>query len=116
MAPDAATTGFERAARVEDLPEGTLLGVETTRGERICLVNSGGTIHAVSDTCTHQDFAMAEGLLVDDCTIECIWHGARFDLRTGAARKLPAEEPLPVYEVRVVDGWILVGARTKVSV
>jgi 3-phenylpropionate/trans-cinnamate dioxygenase ferredoxin subunit len=103
---------FEAVARVDDIPEGELLAVEKSDGTRICLVNlGGGEILALSDSCTHQDFPMAAGTLLPDGTIECAWHGARFDCRTGAVRKPPATEPIPVYEVRVADGDVLVGAR-----
>ncbi len=105
---------FELVARVEDVPEGGLLGVEKADGERICLINHKGEIHAVSNNCTHQDFPMSEGYLVPSaggCVIECTWHGAAFDCVTGAVRKQPAVEPLPVYHVRVTDGNIFVGGR-----
>ncbi|MDQ3811170.1 MAG: non-heme iron oxygenase ferredoxin subunit [Chloroflexota bacterium] len=105
---------FELVARVEDVTEGTLLGVEKADGERICLINHNGEIHAVSNNCTHQDFPMSEGYLVPSaggCIIECTWHGAAFDCVTGAVKKQPAVEPLPVYHVRVTDGNIFVGGR-----
>ena len=35
-----------------------------------------------------------------DGTIECAWHGARFDRRTGDVRRHPATDPLAVFEVR----------------
>ncbi|MGH7665445.1 MAG: Rieske (2Fe-2S) protein [Gemmatimonadaceae bacterium] len=102
--------GFEPLARLEDLPDGTLLPVRRTSGERICLVNDGGELYAVSDVCTHQDFPMSEGQICDGA-IECIWHGARFDLRSGAVLRAPATDPLPRYEVRVENDEILVGPR-----
>ena len=98
-------------AHVDDVPEGELLRVERGDGEPVCLANLGGEIVAVSDTCTHQDFPLSMGALLPDGTIECAWHGARFDCRTGAVRRLPADEPLPVYDVRVRDGAIYVGPR-----
>jgi 3-phenylpropionate/trans-cinnamate dioxygenase ferredoxin subunit len=101
---------FEFVARVEDVPDGALLGVETMTGHKICLYNLGGRIGAVSNVCTHQDFPMADGTLLEDGTIECAWHGTRFDCATGAVRKPPALEPLPVYEVLVRDGEILVAS------
>jgi nitrite reductase/ring-hydroxylating ferredoxin subunit len=102
---------FEFVARVEDVPEDDLLGVETVRGERICLVNCGGAILAVADNCTHQEFPMSSGVVLDGCVIECAWHGARFDCRTGSVLKGPAEEPIATYEVKVVEGEIFVGGR-----
>ena len=104
---------FEFVAHVEDVPDGELLRVERADGEPVCLANVAGEILAVSDVCTHQDFPMSSGALLPDGTIECAWHGARFDCRTGAVRFPPADEPLPVYEVRVTDGKIYVGGRKR---
>ena len=100
---------FEPVARLMDVPEGELLGVAKSDGERICLANVGGEIMAVSDTCTHQDFSLCQGTLLPDATIECAWHGARFSLRSGKVLRMPAETRLPVYQVRVINGAILVG-------
>jgi 3-phenylpropionate/trans-cinnamate dioxygenase ferredoxin subunit len=102
---------YELVAALDDVPDGELRRVERMGGEPICLANLGGEILAVSDVCTHQDFPMSSGALLPDGTIECAWHGARFDCRTGAVRLPPADEPLPVYEVRVADGKIYVGGR-----
>lgn len=99
---------FARVAVLSDLPDGSLLAVETASGERICLVNRGGEVSALSDICPHQAFPISAGLLLDDGSVECVWHGARFDCRTGAVRRGPATDDLPVYEVRVVGGEILV--------
>jgi 3-phenylpropionate/trans-cinnamate dioxygenase ferredoxin subunit len=85
--------------------------VSTADGTRICLVNVDGEIHAVSDVCTHQEFAMSDGMLLPGGVIECAWHGAQFDCRTGAVKRVPATDPLPVYEVTVQDGGIYVGER-----
>ena len=104
---------YEMVARVNDVREGELLRVERADGEPICLANLGGEILAVSDVCTHQDFPMSSGALLPDGTIECAWHGARFDCRTGAVRFPPAYDPLPVYEVQVVEGKVYVGGRKR---
>jgi nitrite reductase/ring-hydroxylating ferredoxin subunit len=104
---------FEPVARLSELPDGTLLAVQRKSGERLCLFNLRGEIGAVSDNCTHQDFPLSEGILLADGTLECVWHGARFDCATGAVRKQPATEPLPVYHVMVRDGHIYVGGRKR---
>ena len=54
---------------------------------------------------------MALGDTPGNGTIECAWHGARFDIATGAVLQGPAAEPLPVFEVMVRDGAVLVGPR-----
>jgi nitrite reductase/ring-hydroxylating ferredoxin subunit len=103
--------GFERVADVAALPPGTLLGVTAARGETICLFNRGGRIGAVAGLCTHQAFPMADGVLQPDGTIECSWHGARFDCESGVVRDGPAMDPIAVYETRVDEDGIWVGPR-----
>ena len=104
----AVEDGFVRVARTSDLRDGMLLSVQRGR-QRICLFNRGGQIGATADLCTHQAFPMSEGTIGPDGTIECAWHGARFDCRTGEVRQGPAMEPLMMYEVRVEGDEILVG-------
>jgi hypothetical protein len=65
----------------------------------------------VSDICTHQHFSMSQGELLPDGTIECAWHGARFDCHTGEVRQVPAISPLPVFQVRLQGQSVLVGPR-----
>ena len=100
---------FTDVAAVADVLDGELLGVALPDGTPVCLYNRGGEIGAVGGLCTHQEFAMSDGVLRPDGTIECVWHGARFDCRTGGVRRHPATEPLPVYGVRVQGGRVLVG-------
>lgn len=96
-------------AAAADVPDGELLGVTLPDGTPVCLYNRDGEIGAVGDVCTHAEFALSDGVLRPDGTIECVWHGARFDCRTGAVRRHPATEPLPVFNVRVERGRVLVG-------
>jgi 3-phenylpropionate/trans-cinnamate dioxygenase ferredoxin subunit len=97
-------------AATADVPDGGLLGVTLPGGASICLYTRHGEIGAVGGRCTHAEFAMADGALRDDGTIECAWHGARFDCLTGVVRRHPATDPLPVYAVRIEHGRVLVGA------
>ncbi len=104
-----AEPGFERVASLSDLPEGSLLAVTMSSGTAICLFNDAGRIGAIADLCTHQAFPMSQGTLLRDGTVQCSWHGARFDCATGEVREGPAVDPIRVYETRVRDGWIWVG-------
>ena len=104
-------TTFVDVAAEADLPDGTLLGATLPGGAAVCLYNDRGTIGAVSNVCTHAEFLMSDGILEADGTLECIWHGARFDCRTGAVRRGPATDPLPVFDVRVERGRVLVEER-----
>lgn len=105
--------GFDRVASVHDLPEGALLGVITPRGERVCLLNDSGVVRAVGDECPHQGFALSSGELIGNGAIECVWHGARFDCRSGAVLRGPAEDALALYESRVVGDDVFVGPRVS---
>ena len=103
--------GFDWLANVQDLPEGTLIGVTNSVGDPICLFNFRGLIGAVQDVCTHAEFPISDGRLGTDGMLECAWHGAQFDCRTGSVCRGPAIDPLLVYPVRIEDGRVLVRRR-----
>ena len=68
--------------------------------ERICLVRIGDDFYAIGDTCSHEDYSLAEGEVFDDeLAIECWRHGSAFSLKTGEPSTLPATQPVPVYDV-----------------
>jgi nitrite reductase/ring-hydroxylating ferredoxin subunit len=106
---ESVATGFVDVASVRDVAEGKLFGVKLPDGMRICLYNRLGTIGAVAGMCTHAEYPMDMGTLRADGTIECGWHGARFDCHTGAVCRPPAIDALPMYEVRVEEDRVLVG-------
>lgn len=103
-------SGFEKAASLDELPEGTPVGVTLPGGAEVCLVRLNGAVYALENRCTHAEFPMSEGEMVDDHVIECGLHGAQFDVRTGKVLELPAEEDLPCYDVKVEDGVVWVRA------
>ena len=103
--------GFEDVAPLSVLGDGELLGVVLSDGTPVCLYNDRGTVGAVHDVCTHAEFPMSDGVLHGDGVLECMWHGARYDCRTGAVRRGPAIEPLATFETRVAEGRVLVSPR-----
>ena len=95
-----------RACGLEECPPGKLLGVRC--GDRgICLANAAGVFYAFEDRCSHQEFPLSEGGL-EDGTLECAFHGARFDLESGRPVALPAIRPVKKYPVEVRDGGVYV--------
>lgn len=96
-------------AALEDVPELGVLGVEGPGGRAVCLVRIGGQVTAFADECTHQAFPLSAGEVHADGTLECVWHGARFDCLTGAVRREPATDALTPFFVRVVGGRVMVG-------
>src|SRR5690606_41866001 len=71
------------------------------------LTRVGAAIFACAGICTHEYAEMSEGE-IEDHGIYCPLHGSGFDLRTGAVTSLPAVTPLPVYDVKIVDGEVYV--------
>ena len=104
---------FEPVATVGEIAEGTVLQRVRPSGDTICLVRRRGEISALSDICTHQHFSMSLGDLLEDGTLQCAWHGARYDCRTGEVKEVPATSPLPVFQVRLEGDTILVGPRAQ---
>jgi 3-phenylpropionate/trans-cinnamate dioxygenase ferredoxin component len=98
--------GYVRAASLADVPPNTLHQVEL--GEhKVCLANADGQIYAFGDNCSHRDFPLSSGAL-EDGTVECAWHGARFEVASGRATRLPAVKPIRTYEVQVEGDDIFV--------
>ncbi len=90
---------FVTVARTGEIAPGTVKVVRID-GTAIGVANVDGEFFAFADVCTHDDGPVAEGEL-DEYQIECPRHGARFDVRTGAVKQMPAVTPIPVYPLRV---------------
>lgn len=90
---------FVKAAAAADVPPGTSKLVEV-EGKEIALFNVGGTFYALDNTCPHAGGPLAEGT-VEEGRVECSWHGAQFDLKTGASSSALAPGGVGIYPVRV---------------
>jgi 3-phenylpropionate/trans-cinnamate dioxygenase ferredoxin subunit len=96
--------------RWSELEPGTARRVEVA-GRPVALVRIGDDVYAIGDTCSHADVSLSEGdVLCDEREIECWKHGSTFSLVTGEPQTLPATRAVPVYEVTVVDGDVVVSA------
>lgn len=103
--------GFRHALQLSDLPEGLPQACRMPDGESLCIVREGDAVFAMVDRCPHRDFNLSGGDMVAAGVIECPWHGARFDCRTGAVVQGPATDELELYAVRIERGKVLVGPR-----
>jgi nitrite reductase/ring-hydroxylating ferredoxin subunit/uncharacterized membrane protein len=74
-------------------------------GRRIVLARSEEGYVAFDDHCSHRGGSLAGGMMICG-TVQCPWHGSQFDVRTGAVKAGPAEEPVLTHTVRVVDGRV----------
>jgi nitrite reductase/ring-hydroxylating ferredoxin subunit len=98
---------FTKVAAVGEIAPGGVLRVEVG-DEPVAIFNLDGEFYAIGDTCSHEEASLSEGDVFGD-VVECPLHGAEFDIKTGAARTLPAVAPVPTFPVRVEGDAILVG-------
>jgi nitrite reductase/ring-hydroxylating ferredoxin subunit len=71
----------------------------------IAVYNIDGDLYAIEDVCTHDGGELAGGPVVG-FEVECVRHGARFDLRSGGVTCPPAYEPVQVFPVKEAEGAI----------
>lgn len=93
---------FIKVATLDQIPVNgsTLVEVDDVR---VALFNLNGAIYAIEDVCTHDSGPLVEGKIVNEHQVQCPRHGARFDIRTGAALSFPAFAATASYAVRI-DG------------
>ena len=90
---------FVKVGTVADVPPGTAKVFEVA-DRAIAVCNVGGEFYAIDDVCTHDEGSLDQGEL-EEYEIECPRHGARFDVRTGEVKALPAVLPIDTFSVRV---------------
>lgn len=73
----------------------------------ILVCNYDGAFYALEDRCSHEDFELSAGTFDPaTATIECVLHGAKFDVRDGAALSAPAYTPVAKFPVKVEEGSV----------
>jgi nitrite reductase/ring-hydroxylating ferredoxin subunit len=99
------TRPFLRVAPLADLQRE---GIIVIRGadRPIAVVAHDGRLAAVDNRCPHLGFPLNRGS-VRDGILTCHWHHARFDLCSGSAFDLWADD-VPAYDVEVQDGIVYV--------
>jgi nitrite reductase (NADH) small subunit/3-phenylpropionate/trans-cinnamate dioxygenase ferredoxin subunit len=95
-----------KVARITDLAPGSGTTVDV-EGQRIALFNAQGTFYAIDDTCPHRGGPLGEGEL-DGTMVTCPWHGATFDVQTGAVTGPLARKGVRSFPVRVEGEDVLV--------
>lgn len=97
-------------AKVSEVAEGTVKAFAIDDNRKVALTRVGNAFYAFEDRCSHDDGDLASGHMAESQSVECPRHGARFDVTTGKATRMPAIAPIEVYPVEVRDGevWIKV--------
>jgi 3-phenylpropionate/trans-cinnamate dioxygenase ferredoxin subunit len=95
---------FQKALSLADIPQGSMRPV-TLSGREIVICHTKDGVFALDNICSHAHARMCEGRL-RATRIVCPLHGASFDIRDGKVLGPPATQPLPTFQVRVVDGTV----------
>ena len=85
---DELNPGDRRSVIVDDIPA--------------LVVRIGDEYYVVEDVCSHDGQPLTDGPIAD-CSITCPRHGARFDLKTGAALCMPATKGIRTFTVDVKE-------------
>ena len=67
----------------------------------ILVFNLDGELYALEDRCSHEDYELSAGTFDPaEGSIECLLHGARFDIRDGRPLCPPAYTPVAKFPVK----------------
>ena len=97
---------FEKVAQADELSDGDRKAFILDDVPAL-LVRLDGKYYCIEDVCTHDGQPLTDGAL-EDCSIVCPRHGAKFDLKNGAALCMPATEPVQTFEVEIRNDGIYV--------
>jgi NADPH-dependent 2,4-dienoyl-CoA reductase/sulfur reductase-like enzyme/nitrite reductase/ring-hydroxylating ferredoxin subunit len=100
---------FRAGIDIHDVADGSIVSGRVD-SEAAILIRRGNAYFAVGAQCTHYHGALASGLVVDD-TVRCPLHHACFSLRTGAALRAPALDPIACWRVERIGEKIFVRER-----
>jgi nitrite reductase (NADH) small subunit len=100
-----AEAEFRRAARVEDIPPGTITAVEVD-GHAIAIANIDGRFFATQHNCLHLGGPLGEGRL-EGKTLSCPWHGWQYDVSSGK-NEFDHAIQLQTFDVKVEGGEVKV--------
>ncbi|WP_232069117.1 non-heme iron oxygenase ferredoxin subunit [Mycobacterium saskatchewanense] len=91
---------------MDDLADGQLCRLPGAA--HVAVYRIGDHFYATQDSCSHEQWSLADDGELEGYEIVCSLHLARFDVRDGRALCLPALQPLRTYPTRVVDGRVLI--------
>ena len=95
-----------KVAQTDELSPGSGK-VVAADGRSIALFNVEGTFYAIDNTCTHRGGPLGEGELNGE-SVTCPWHGANFNVKTGAVTHPPAGTGVRSFVVKVEGSDVLV--------
>jgi 3-phenylpropionate/trans-cinnamate dioxygenase ferredoxin component len=96
-----------KACEVNQLKPGEALRLNLAPPIALYRLNDG--YYATEDTCSHAQASLAAGDIdLEECSVECPYHGSLFDIRSGQVLSLPASRPIKTYPVKVANDEVFV--------
>lgn len=96
--------GEVACSEIGALESGEMLAREF-EGRKVLLCKVENAVYALENRCSHAAAELSGGRL-DGYEIECPFHGARFDIRSGAALSPPARAGVVVFDVVSTDSGV----------
>jgi nitrite reductase/ring-hydroxylating ferredoxin subunit len=106
--------------KVDELATGKMKAF-SAGGEKILVYHLETGFYATQATCTHLFAPLGKGKILDDCKVQCPFHHARFDIRTGKVvdwanfppgiqvlNVVRSQKALKTYKVKVEGGVVQV--------
>ena len=100
-----------KIASLDDIKVNNMIQVELD-GDLYLLARNENKVFLTSDICTHEDAELSMGCL-EGKKVRCPLHGSLFCLETGKALNEPAELPLQVFYVEIIDNDIYMVSNEK---
>lgn len=97
---------FRKVLSLAEMADREFLSVPSQSGA-VAIFRAGQELFAMQDRCSHASWPLTKGIYRDG-VVECALHKAQFCVRTGAALRLPARQPVRVYPLKVEDGDIYI--------
>ena len=97
---------FEFVAKTTDIAENEMKLVEVDE-QLVLIVHVDGEYYCIDDVCTHDGGTLCDGTVAGH-EVACPRHGAKFDVRTGEATKMPATQPTGCHEVKIEGEQIFI--------
>ncbi len=98
----------------DKVSDGQMRAFEIDEDHKILIAKVRGKYYAMGATCPHYGAPLEEGILSGNRVL-CPWHHSAFDIQTGDLLEPPAIDNIPVYEVSIENGNIVVMLPEKIE-
>lgn len=96
-----------------EVPDDRPVRVKVNGRIAVAVFKVGTSAAVTADSCPHQGALFSDHGELDGDSVVCLWHGCKFDLRTGEASDGPCSEPLEVHNCEVDQGIVYLFSDAK---